>query len=57
MRRNTADSYNDLEDTLYFQDSDEEIKTFNYLKSDNSDDILQMYLKDIGKQQNQTLRT
>ncbi|MCQ2957488.1 MAG: sigma-70 family RNA polymerase sigma factor, partial [Candidatus Gastranaerophilales bacterium] len=49
MRRNTADTYNDLDDTLYLQDNDEEIKTFNYLKSDNSDDILQMYLKDIGK--------
>lgn len=30
-------------------ESEEEIKTFNYLKADNSDDILQMYLKDIGK--------
>ena len=30
-------------------DNEEEIKTFNYLKADNSDDILQMYLKDIGK--------
>ena len=30
-------------------EQEEEIRTFNYLKSDNSDDILQMYLKDIGK--------
>jgi len=29
--------------------NEDDIKTFNYLKSDNSDDILQMYLKDIGK--------
>ena len=28
---------------------EDEVKTFNYLKSDNSDDVLQMYLKDIGK--------
>ena len=32
-----------------FLEINEEVKTFNYLKSDNSDDILQMYLKDIGK--------
>ena len=46
MRNNNA-----LEDDfLTLQDEDEEeIQTFNYLKSENSDDILQMYLKDIGK--------
>ena len=37
---------NDADNYLF---QDEEIKTFNYLKSDNSDDVLQMYLKDIGK--------
>ncbi len=37
----------DLE--LNVNENEEEIKTFNYLKADNSDDILQMYLKDIGK--------
>ena len=40
--------YTDLDDENFIE-QEEEIKTFNYLKSDNSDDILQMYLKDIGK--------
>jgi len=41
---------NTLEDDfLLSQESDDEIQIFSYLKSDNSDDILQMYLKDIGK--------
>lgn len=46
-----------LQNTSFYRNIDnenflspaEEIQTFNYLKSDNSDDILQMYLKDIGK--------
>ena len=43
-------AYTDLEDENYiFQNAEDEIRTFNYLKSDNSDDILQMYLKDIGR--------
>jgi len=41
-------TYTDLDDGNFIE-PEEEIKTFNYLKSDNSDDILQMYLKDIGK--------
>ncbi len=40
--------YNNLEQDSFITNEDE-IKTFNYLKSDNSDDVLQMYLKDIGK--------
>ena len=45
MRNNNA-----LEDDfLTLQDEEDEIQTFSYLKSENSDDILQMYLKDIGK--------
>lgn len=36
------------DDYIFFNNEDE-IKTFNYLKSDNSNDILQMYLKDIGR--------
>ena len=36
-------------DSYILQNTDEDIQTFNYLKSDNSDDILQMYLKDIGR--------
>jgi len=47
MRKNT-NSYQDIEDEFIFEDENE-IRTFNYLKSENSDDILQMYLKDIGK--------
>ena len=43
-------AYNDLGYENYiFQDSEDEVQTFNYLKSDNSDDVLQMYLKDIGR--------
>ena len=43
-------AYTDLEDENYiFQNSEDDIRTFNYLKSDNSDDVLQMYLKDIGR--------
>ena len=43
-------AYADLDNENYiFQNDEEEIRTFNYLKSDNSDDILQMYLKDIGR--------
>ena len=43
-------AYTDLDNENYiFQNEDDEIRTFNYLKSDNSDDILQMYLKDIGR--------
>ena len=34
---------------LNTNENEEEVKTFNYLKAENSDDILQMYLKDIGK--------
>ena len=42
--------YGNLADENYIYQTDEdEIKTFNYVKSDNSDDILQMYLKDIGR--------
>ena len=38
------------EDLLQNNDeNEEEVRTFNYLKAENSDDILQMYLKDIGK--------
>ena len=43
-----ANIYSELDNT-FLLDEQEEIKTFNYLKSENSDDILQMYLKDIGK--------
>lgn len=43
-----ANIYSELDNT-FILDEQEEIKTFNYLKSENSDDILQMYLKDIGK--------
>ena len=46
MLQNT-NIYTDLEEKNFIEE--EEIRTFNYLKSDNSDDILQMYLKDIGK--------
>ena len=43
-------AYNYMADENYIlQNTDEDIQTFNYLKSDNSDDILQMYLKDIGR--------
>ena len=42
-------AYTDLDNENYiFQSDEDEVRTFNYLKSDNSDDILQMYLKDIG---------
>ena len=42
--------YGNLADENYiYQPDEDEIKTFNYVKSDNSDDILQMYLKDIGR--------
>ena len=34
---------------IYSNNDEDEIRTFNYLKSDNSNDVLQMYLKDIGK--------
>ena len=47
MLQTTNFYMNNDADNYLFQD--EEIKTFNYLKSDNSDDVLQMYLKDIGK--------
>ena len=47
MRIN-ANIYSDIENSFFLEEQ-EEIKTFNYLKSENSDDILQMYLKDIGK--------
>jgi len=46
--RTNANVYSDI-DNAFLLDEQEEIKTFNYLKSENSDDILQMYLKDIGK--------
>ena len=43
-------AYTDLDNENYiFQSDEDEVRTFNYLKSDNSDDILQMYLKDIGR--------
>ena len=43
-------AYTNFDDDNYiFQNGEDEIRTFNYLKSDNSDDILQMYLKDIGR--------
>ncbi len=49
MRRNT-NIYADYEnDDFLFGENNEDIRIFNYLRSDNSDDILQMYLKDIGK--------
>ncbi len=44
--RQSNNAYIDFHDRFSHED---EIQTFNYLKSDNSDDILQMYLKDIGK--------
>ncbi|MCR4881866.1 MAG: sigma-70 family RNA polymerase sigma factor [bacterium] len=42
-------AYTDLDNENYVFQNEEEIRTFNYLKSDNTDDILQMYLKDIGR--------
>lgn len=49
MRKNT-NIYADYEnDDFLFVENNEDIRIFNYLRSDNSDDILQMYLKDIGK--------
>mgnify|MGYP003304412187 CR=1 FL=1 len=39
-----ANIYSEI-DSTFLLDEQEEIKTFNYLKSENSDDILQMYLK------------
>lgn len=47
MLQNTNLNANNYQNNFLLQEG--EIKTFNYLKTDNSDDILQMYLKDIGK--------